>query len=97
MNGKWNFWIIGVIFVVNDEVSSIRRDQKEIQSNLQSFINSSKKDVEAVKTGSKADLEALKRTTKADIDSAVAKNQHKQQDLSQYATSSQFKTRLSNF
>ena len=71
----------------------MKKEQSAIQANLQSFINSSKKDIEAVKTGSKADLEALKKTTKADIDSAVAKNQPKQQDLSQYTTSSQFKTR----
>ena len=73
----------------------MKKEQNEIQANLQSFINSSKKDIESVKTGSKADLEALKKTTKADIDS-VAKNQPKQQDLSQYTTSSQFNTRLFN-
>ena len=80
-------------FSVNKEVENIKKEQTEIQSNLQSFINSSKKDVESVKTSSKADLEALKRTTKADIDSAVAKNQPKEQDLSQYTTSSQFNNR----
>ena len=74
----------------------MKKEQNEIQANLQSFINSSKKDIESVKTGSKADLEALKKTTKADIDSAVAKNQPKQQDISQYTTSSQFNTRLFN-
>ena len=79
--------------VVNKEVESLKKEQKDIQANLQSFINSSKKDMEAVKTGSKTDLEALKKTTKSDIDSAVAKNQPKQQDLSQYATSSQFNDR----
>ena len=78
---------------MNKEVENIKKEQTEIQSNLQSFINSSKKDVESVKTSSKADLEALKRTTKADIDSAVAKNQPKEQDLSQYTTSSQFNNR----
>ena len=73
----------------------MKKEQNEIQANLQSFINSSKKDIEAVRTGSKADLEALKKTTKADIDS-VTKNQPKEQDLSLYTTSSQFNTRLFN-
>ena len=72
----------------------MKKEQNEIQANLQSFISSSKKDMEALKTGSKADLEALKKTTKSDIDSAVTKNQPKEQDLSQYTTSSQFNTRL---
>ena len=93
------FYVIHIInffkfSLVNKEVENMKKEQKEIQANLQSFINSSKKDVEAVKTGSKADLEALKKTTKADIDSAVSKNQPKQQDLSQYTTSSQLKTRF---
>ena len=77
---------------MNDEVDKIKKEQKDIQNNIQTFINTSKKDVEAVRTTSKSDLEALKKSVKADVDSAV-KNLPKP-DLSQYTTESQFKTRL---
>ena len=44
-----------------------------------------------MKTSAKADLENLKKSSKADIDTAI-RNLPKQ-DLSQYTTNSQFKTR----
>ncbi len=44
-----------------------------------------------MKTTAKADMENLKKSSKAEIDTAI-KNLPKQ-DLSQYTTNSQFKTR----
>ena len=70
----------------------MRKEQKEIQNQLQTFITNSKKEAESAKTSSKADLEALKKCTKAELESVV-KNQPKPQDLTQYTTNSQFKTR----
>ena len=80
---------------MNGEVEKIKKEQKDIQNNIQNFINTSKKDVEAVRSTSKADLEALKKSVKLDVDSAV-KNLPKP-DMSQYTTESQFKTRLIYF
>ena len=77
---------------MNDEVEKIKKEQKDIQNNIQNFINTSKKDVEDVRSTSKADLEALKKSVKSDVDSAV-KNLPKP-DMSQYTTESQFKSRL---
>jgi len=80
--------------LVNDEVEKIKKEQKDIQNNIQNFFNTSKKDVEAVKSTSKADLEALKKSVKSDVDSAV-KNLPKP-DMSQYTSESQFKTSISH-